>query len=500
MKKIVLSMILSVILLTGCSESKIEERDNEVKVSVSTVSTGSLFEEGTYIGTVENTESAEIVSQVTGNVKDVKVSVGDTVSAGSVLALFDDTSAKIDLEDAKTGVENAEKSLESAENSLESARVNYDSAMIKSTNDLGAQHELSNHQSEMNLKSIESSATHIGEKIADFKETTLKDAEHDVKKLKKKKKKAKEYGDEEAYQEIKQQLDAAEDALDSANKELRDMEYDYNTKVHDYQTASEELEMNNNEVYAGQQAAALNSIEAAQKSVESAEIGVGSAKVGVESANNKVDAAEYKLSLYTIESPMSGVVEAVYVEKDNYFSAGNVCFVISNPGSRRVVFHVTDNVANEFRSGQDVVVEANGNEYGGKITEVGVATDETGLFQVKAQLQNAEELSNGVGVKLSTIIHRSERKIKVPTDSVYYKDNQAFVYIAKNGKAVKRNVEVDIYGEEESTVLSGLQNGDMVITTWSGALKDGARIKAEKNENFVEEVSQISAGEAAALG
>ena len=97
MKKIVLSMILSVILLTGCSESKIEERDNEIKVSVSTVATGSLFEEGTYIGTVENTESAEIVSQVTGNVKDVKVSVGDTVSAGSVLALFDDTSAKIDL-------------------------------------------------------------------------------------------------------------------------------------------------------------------------------------------------------------------------------------------------------------------------------------------------------------------------------------------------------------------------------------------------------------------
>ena len=119
---IVSTAIVLMGILNGCaSQSEAQLTDQTVSVKAQEVYTGSLNTEGTYIGVIENTESVELVSRVSGTVNEVNVSVGDTVSTGTVLARFDDTSARIDLAGAQTGAASAEKSLESAKKSLESA-------------------------------------------------------------------------------------------------------------------------------------------------------------------------------------------------------------------------------------------------------------------------------------------------------------------------------------------------------------------------------------------
>ena len=462
------------LFLNGCTkEEELEVKSNAVTVKTAAADEGSLNTYGGYIGTVENTEEVDVVSKVSGTLTEVNAAVGDTVSEGCVLAKFDDTSAKLDLQGAKVGVQSAQKSLESAQNSLEKAQANYQSTSENGANKLGVEHEASDYKSQMDIKGMEEDLRAQEEKIKQYKETTLDKAEHDVKKYKKKKRNSVTDQEEKEYDS---KLDSAKNSLTSAEQNLRDMENKYNSMVIDYQTAVGQREKNNGELYEEQQRSVANSLQIAQKDVDSASIGVGSAKAGLDSAANKVDTANYQLSLYTVKAPMSGVIEKVNVEKNNYFAAGNVSFVISNPDSRCAVFHVTDTVASELKIGQSVSVNAASKNYEGKITEIGVAVDDTGLFQVKAAIDDAQDLSDGMNIKISTVIHRSENKVVVPTDAVYFKDDQAFVYVADKGHAVKKNVVVDIYGDEKTTISEGISKGDKVITTWSGALNDGAEI------------------------
>ena len=489
MKKVILLVGLLTVMLTGCTAKKQAETANQtVSVKAMEVSPGVLTTEGTYIGVIENTEAVELVSQVTGTIKEVNVSVGDTVSQGSVLARFDDTSARIDLETAQAGVKSAEGSLRSAQKSVESAQTGYNSAMINGNNQLGPSHHLSDYQSQMNIKSIESNIAYQEDKIRTYKETTLQEAIDDVDEYEDKKKKAKKEGNDAAYEEYKTKLESAEDALESAEKGLKDLEYTYKSTINSYETAVGSRDITNNEVYLGQQLSVLNSLESAQNSIDSAKIGVDNAAIGVESAQTKVDAAEYKLSLYTLTSPIDGIIEEVNVEENNYFSAGNISFVISNPHSRRVVFHVPDTVAGELLSGQGITAVSNGKTYDGEITEIGVAVDDTGLFQVKATLYEAGDLSDGVNIRINTTIHRSENNIVVPSTAIYFKNNQGFVYIAEEGRAVRKDVTVDIYGSELTTLTEGLNKGDLVITTWSGSMHEGSEISVEREAESVSEV------------
>ena len=137
---------------------------------------------------------------------------------------------------------------------------------------------------------------------------------------------------------------------------------------------------------------------------------------------------------------------------------------------------------------------SNGNEYAGQISEVGVAVDSTGLFQIKANVYGADDLANGVNVKIKTVISKSNDAIVVPTDSIYFKENQGYVYVVEDGVAVQRRVIIGIYGEETTTVTSGLKVGEQVISSWSGSLKNGTEVSiidGTEEESVDEDVEEV---------
>ena len=52
----------------------------------------------------------------------------------------------------------------------------------------------------------------------------------------------------------------------------------------------------------------------------------------------------------------------------------------------------------------------------------------------------------------------------------------------KDGHAYRRDVELDIFGESETTLNSGLSEGENIIATWSGSLKDGTEVRVTGEE------------------
>lgn len=389
-RKLSILLCLSMALtLAGCAaEEEAPLMDPTVTVEVAEVQSGSLSNDGTYIGTISAEGTASVIPLVSGTVEKIAVSVGDTVNVGDLLCRFDNESARI--------------ALESAQAAYQSALAGYGGTGDGSLTVLEEQVRLAQDNYEDTQALFEIGA-------------------------------ASQVEVDQAYQTLL----SAQAGLESAQAAL---------------------------------SAAEAGVQQAQAGVESAQAGVASAQVGVSSA-------EYQLSLYDLTTPISGVVEAVNVTENNFSASGTVAFVISNGNNKTVTFYVTDQVRQTLTPGQEVTVTSDGMVYQGAITEIsGVVDASTGLFQVKAVI-DAQDLPDGLAVELSTTAYVVEDAVLVPSDALYFEEGDAYVFLLRDGTAVRVPVTIGLYTTDTIAITQGLTPGDQVITSWSASLKDGAPVR-----------------------
>lgn len=226
--------------------------------------------------------------------------------------------------------------------------------------------------------------------------------------------------------------------------------------------------------------------------VESAAAQVNSAKVGAEGAKIGIESAEYQLDMYTLTAPIDGIIEAVNVKEHDFASPQTPAFVISNKNTMTVTFGVSEGIRATLRVGQKITVDRNGRIYDAAITEIGSMIDQnTGLFVIKSCVSTPDDsLLTGSSVKVRAQTYSQADAILIPYDAVYYDNSQPYVYVALDGLAKRMNVETGIFDEETITVLDGLSTEDVLITSWSANLREGAEVsvqmKREEGENAEE--------------
>mgnify|MGYP006981794574 FL=1 len=125
-----------------------------------------------------------------------------------------------------------------------------------------------------------------------------------------------------------------------------------------------------------------------------------------------------------------------------------------------------------------MIIEKNGKEYQGSITEISSMIDAaTGLFKIKASVENGDALPTGSVVSLYVVSERASQVMCIPVDAIYYSGGDSYVYTYSGGVVRRLPVEVGIYDSVQAQILSGLDMTDQVITTWSSELVDGAEVK-----------------------
>ena len=80
-------------------------------------------------------------------------------------------------------------------------------------------------------------------------------------------------------------------------------------------------------------------------------------------------------------------------------------------------------------------------------------------------------------MKLNLVTERALDTMVVPIDAIYYSGGNAYVYLYQDGTASMAQVEVGLEDEEHAQILSGLSADDMVVSTWSSNLYEGAKIR-----------------------
>ena len=214
------------------------------------------------------------------------------------------------------------------------------------------------------------------------------------------------------------------------------------------------------------------------QSLEQAQQILSQAQLQLESAQDSYSNLEKNVN---ITAPLSGVIESRSVEvHDNVSPQSPIC-TIAQKDTMQVVFQVSERIKNTLSLGDALTLTKNGTAYSGTITEIADKTsDNSGLFEIKADIAKGAELSSGSKVALSLVTDRAENVLTIPVDAIYYDDGKPYVFINNNGTAELRYIETGLYDDQLMQIISGLDETTEVITSWSSKLTNGTAVtKAE---------------------
>lgn len=439
--KRILALSLSAgLLLAGCGNTVQEQETlSAVLVDAQAAGRGTLVLSNQFMGTVSPEESVYVIPLAQGTVTETFFDVGDEVQAGDVLFKIDDSGAKLQLQQARLTYTNAQQQADSA---------------------LTTQQQSANLQLDANIKTAE--AQYMAAQVA-WKNTkdSLDDLEKQVDKARKTYNDAKKAGaDEATLAELKKVLKSLESSYSQLEIQYNQVEAQYEAATVGFESAKEARDLT--------QGAALNDTK------EQLNTSLQLAKVAV-------DSAELALSYYSVTTPISGKVISKNVTVNGMATASSPAYIIAGENTMLVTFQVSESIMNTLEKGQKITVERNGAEFDGVITEVGNAVNaQTGLFQIKAAVQaDGQELPSGVSVKITSDTYTADNEIIIPYDAVYYETDGSYVYVVRDGLAVKTYVTTGIFDESSLEIVDGISEGDLVITTWSPRLIDGVEVDVQ---------------------
>ncbi len=124
------------------------------------------------------------------------------------------------------------------------------------------------------------------------------------------------------------------------------------------------------------------------------------------------------------------------------------------------------------------------NTFSGKIDSVSSRIDpSTRSILARVIVENSKyEIIPGQLMTVK-IIYNETKQIGVPESAVTIQGKSAFVYIVKDDKAEKRNIKIGKRNFGKVSVLSGITQGDQVISEGVSKVRDNSKIKIIKSKN-----------------
>lgn len=193
------------------------------------------------------------------------------------------------------------------------------------------------------------------------------------------------------------------------------------------------------------------------------------------------------LAYTKLYSPITGVVLKTMAETGEITSVGNPVLVISDISSVNINAYIPENQLSSVRIGQQASVDitALGRTTTGKVIEVGSAAEATSrAFTVKIKVANpGMEIRPGMIAEVKFKDSTEKQGIMIPTEALL-KDagGESFVYTVDLSlkKAFKRRVSIGALSANEIQIVSGLKEGESIVTGGQHKLSDGVAVSISK--------------------
>lgn len=205
------------------------------------------------------------------------------------------------------------------------------------------------------------------------------------------------------------------------------------------------------------------------------------AEIGLKKAKADLITAKKMLSNTSIKSPISGYINNDYITVGQVLGGGSpVCEIVNN-NKLKLNIRISEREVYKIKPGQPVAIRLTvfpDQQFTGRITSIAEKADAVLKFNVEITVDNDvnAHLKSGLFAEAELPVTNEENLI-INKASIVGSMESPVVYVAKNGKAIKRQLVIGQSNDKQVEVLSGLSEDDQVIVSGQMNLKDGDDIK-----------------------
>lgn len=194
-------------------------------------------------------------------------------------------------------------------------------------------------------------------------------------------------------------------------------------------------------------------------------------------------------------APFDGVVTSVGYTKDDTTVAGTPLVTFSSLDDVHVTIGVTKTDLEHLKEGQKAKIKILGNTYNGEVKTINHMVTQTGnssLVMVTVSIDDPDDnIYLGIDAKCTITLATLADCIRIPVESVNVDNTGEFVYTMDPATMIvgKKYVETGVSGDFYIEIKSGLEEGDIIISTYTGTITEGMPAMVSP-----ESMSLISAG------
>lgn len=196
-------------------------------------------------------------------------------------------------------------------------------------------------------------------------------------------------------------------------------------------------------------------------------------------ANSAEEQAELALSKTSLKSPISGVVISKSISQGQLISTGTPAYTIGNIDKLKVLLAAPDYEISSWKIGDNVSAKLYDDSMDGIVTNIFAATNEnTGSINVEVTIDNTDHKWHSG--QMVTCSHNVEERqgLFLPKEAVISTgDSSPYVFLLKDNKAIKTNVEIGVLKNNELEIKSGVNQSDSVIVEGMDRLSDNDDVK-----------------------
>ncbi|MCA0370256.1 MAG: efflux RND transporter periplasmic adaptor subunit [Proteobacteria bacterium] len=165
------------------------------------------------------------------------------------------------------------------------------------------------------------------------------------------------------------------------------------------------------------------------------------------------------------KAPFDGTLGVFKVREGAYMKQGDVLVTLYDPTSLVVEFDVPAKFVPDLRE----KVYVDGVLYTSVKTQKIVDT-QTNTSPATLDLTACARCLAGQVVNVDVVVGEAKGAIGVPKDALFMEGNQSYVYVVEKEKSIKRPVTVGLEDKMRAQILTGLKEGEVVVSVNPGRL------------------------------
>ncbi len=453
--KILVNVSLLALLSYGCAEQKTSTPTPQaIPVNTTTLTSATLIDSTEFVGTLEAVERVNLAPKINGRILTIFVEEGAIVNQGQLIAELEPDQQQEDVNAATANIQAQVAASSQAEADLRQTEAQRDSSSAEV-----ARLKASVSTAQANLKTGEAN---LQRAIADLDLATV--------------------NHERSVFLVNQGV--------LPNQDLDDKTRDLNTAKANVEAQRKSVDALIGSVASAQEAlnSAQSNLKAAQDRVESARANVQRSQANIEQARSNRGSIEQNLVFTRLIAPINGRVgDFAQFKVGDFLNTGQSLTTITNNQRFHLNLNIPTENINRLSLGLPVEIINNDGSIGvkGAVTYIApLVNQDNQSINIKITFENDGTLKDQQYVR-TRLIWDTKPGILVPTNVVTSLGGQQFVFVAtdsENNTSFAKQVPIQTAGiqGQDYQVISGIQEGDRIITNRILDLRNNAPITLEK--------------------